>query len=96
MVFDVKLGGAVNEHKKSVDKRIKCARSAHVDSSLYTNETPGNQVLERKTGISAIGGTSKIGVFSELDFGMRFCELWGLDSSGLGVVLEAKIKTKSV
>ena len=35
MVFDVKRGGAVNEHKKSVDKRIKCARSAHVDSSVY-------------------------------------------------------------
>ena len=63
---------------------------------LYTNETPRNQVLERKTGISARGDTSKIGVFSEFDFGMRFCEVWRLILRGLGLVLERKNEKKCV
>ena len=29
------LPSAVNDQKRSVDKRIKCARSAHVGSSVY-------------------------------------------------------------
>ena len=33
--YSVPSLGAVNEQKRSVDKRIKCARSAHVDSSIY-------------------------------------------------------------
>ena len=63
---------------------------------LYITESPRNQVLERKTGISARGDTSEIGVFSGLDFGMRFCEVWRLILSGLGVVLERKSETKCV